>query len=124
MCIFALLFACASPATLSRENWRELSLQELRHEVEVKSDKHATWSYSGSDEAYHYFFRAPGGAFSGKYRYVRIKKQNYDGIRHARRITFHGKPEHRAFVFTKRSNDGIGFVHLISLGIVDNILLK
>ena len=127
-CACALLFGCETTPRdehgFIRPNWIEVSLQRLRREVEENSTKDQAWHYSGSDDTHHYFSRQKRKFISFKKpRYYKIKKSDYEiPLPKQSPINKYRRAWHRSAAFTKRAKEGSGFTHLLSRGLVENIL--
>jgi hypothetical protein len=124
ICLFgALLTACASSSgTPSAPDWKNLTEQDFRVEVEEKTGPQDSWIYSGSSQTHHYFYRSPGRMFVGSYSYFTVSKEDYRGIARGEEVPFNGKAVFRSLAFSKLKKDRSGFTHSLSRGLVDNVL--
>jgi hypothetical protein len=116
--------SCVSPSRsqVSRtiEDFRIITFQELSVLVEEKTRESEFWTYFGKDERYHYFVRMPGRKLFGGRRYLYVKI-DIDSINLGDdSYFFTGRPQVKAFVFSKRINGK--FEHSIEYGLIDNIL--
>lgn len=121
-CFLILLIGCAS-SSVGQHEWRELSLEKLKSEVEEESNLHQVWAYCGSDGGYHYFARQPHKKFAGNYYYCKIRKAGFPTIKKNEEKVFDGRGGVQSFAFSKMAMDRSGFTHLLSRGLVENVLI-
>lgn len=121
--LFAALLGCATDqGHANQPKWIEVTGNQLRVEVETKSQEDQIWHYSGSSESHHYFYRETARKFAGKRLYFKVPKAEVREIPRDKQVPFDGKAVSRSFAFTQMANDRSGFTHSLSRGLVDNVL--
>tara|TARA_R100000027_G_C2248502_1_gene93830 strand:- start:1120 stop:1620 length:501 start_codon:yes stop_codon:yes gene_type:complete len=112
--VLSLLVGCYSyNASPSKTDWRPVSVDDFRDTVEGKPDR-SFWFYVGSNEEFHYFFRAKGGKFFGGTIYYEVPKSDLIKIPIEDQYPFRGRPS-PAFRYGT-SDDGY-YIHRLSEGL-------
>lgn len=122
---FAFILTLLGCVSGSREvQWKEISNEELKVEVEQKSKPNSSWYYSGSDQQFHYVYRMVLDYIHvGKRRFFfKVKKMDCEWLQSEDEQIFTGKPRGYEKLFSKLDEtvDGYSHTHLLSRGIVRN----
>ncbi|MDR1279233.1 MAG: hypothetical protein LBK99_00230 [Opitutaceae bacterium] len=112
------LFTCACVSERKNIEWTLLSCENLKEQVNNKSNKYQIWIYSGSDKIYHYLYRDTTKAFYGTRYYCKIRKSDCLIISPEYEQVFDGKLTFHAVVFSKRSNTIQSNTHSFERGLI------
>lgn len=120
---FAFILTLLGCVSGSREvQWKEISNEQLKVEVEQKTKPNAVWRYSGSDQEYHYLYREIiEYVHIGKRRFFfRVKKEECAWLQPEDEQKFTGKFVGHEKLFSELDDTINGYTHLLSRGIVRN----
>lgn len=123
LCFYSCCIGCVScSSTASAINWKEVPIEQFRHEVET-SGHHDVWNYAGSDDSYHYFFRFKALiSLFGSDLYRKVARADVPGlISSAEEMRFNGKAWSLSFAFTKAKEHQSGYTNVLSRGLVDSL---
>jgi len=122
-CCAALVGCVANSSQASEPKWTEVTGALLRVEVEMNSQNDHIWHYSGSTQSHHYFYRETARKFTGKRLYYKVRRADVRGVPRGDEKLFDGKAVSHSFAFTQMAKDRSGFTHLLSRGLVENVLV-
>ncbi|MGF1483867.1 MAG: hypothetical protein ACFBZ8_05835 [Opitutales bacterium] len=111
-----LLFASCDTNPLTIDDWKTISVAQLRKEVEEETGRSAVWHYSGTGAKYHYFYREGAGPSLMMSGYFRVDREAFtvpEAFMTANERL--PRPASYAIAFSKPAADG-GYEHALANG--------